>query len=155
MSDVRQRLKLITFFTHVAALAFFVSMAWSGTCMRSTGQGFHAAMRFCLVLVPLDPKITIPFQVLYTLVEVLLHVSVVEEADFWVQLGSFSSAQIFILVETIASAVFIDMGLRGRIYAQLDTADAESLLGSFRRVLRGGCKTRSGRCHEHRETGRT
>ena len=29
--------------------------------------------------------------------------------------------------------------LRGRIEAQLDTADAESLLGSFRRLLRGVC----------------
>ena len=101
-------------------------------------QGFHSAVRFCLVLALLDPKITIPFQVLYTLVEVLLHVCVMEDGDFWVQLGSFSSGQLFILVETIASSVFIDMGLRGRIYAQLDTADAESLLGSFRRLLQGG-----------------
>eukprot|EP00913_Durusdinium_trenchii_P025032 g23497.t1 len=31
------------------------------------------------------------------------------------------------------------MGLRGLIYARLDTADAESLLSSFRRVLRGVC----------------
>ena len=31
------------------------------------------------------------------------------------------------------------MALRGRIYAKLDTADAESLVSSFRRVLRGAC----------------
>lgn len=100
-------------------------------------QGFHSALRFCLVLAHLDPKITIPFQVLYTLVEVFLHVWVIE-GDILVQLTSFASGQLFILVETIASSIFIDLGLRGRFYAQLDTADAESLLSSFRRVLRGG-----------------
>eukprot|EP00913_Durusdinium_trenchii_P035658 g33367.t2 len=100
--------------------------------------GFHSALRFCLVLAHLDPKITIPFQVLYTLVEVFLHVWVIE-GDILVQLTSFASGQLFILVETIASSIFIDLGLRGRFYAQLDTADAESLLSSFRRVLRGVC----------------
>ena len=128
----------LTYFCHLLALAAFVSTAYSGAKQRSTTQGFHSAVRFCLVLAFLDPKITIPFQVLYSLVEVLLHVCVMEEGDFWVQLGSFSSGQVHILVATIASSMFIDMGLRGLIYARLDTADAESLLSSFRRVLRGG-----------------
>ncbi|CAK9058246.1 Uncharacterized protein SCF082_LOCUS31087 [Durusdinium trenchii] len=129
----------LTYFCHLLALAAFVSTAYSGAKQRSTTQGFHSAVRFCLVLAFLDPKITIPFQVLYSLVEVLLHVCVMEEGDFWVQLGSFSSGQVHILVATIASSMFIDMGLRGLIYARLDTADAESLLSSFRRVLRGVC----------------
>ena len=115
-----------------------VSTAWSDPWVRFTKQGIHSATRFCLVLVHLDPKMTIPFQVLYTVVEVFLHVCVTEEDDFWRQVVAFTFVQIFILVITIASSMFIDMGLRGRIYAQLDTADAESLLSSFRRVLRGG-----------------
>ncbi|CAK8996585.1 unnamed protein product [Durusdinium trenchii] len=128
-----------TYFCHFAALAAFISTAWSSAWVRSTMQGFHSAVRFCLVLVLLDPKITVPFQVLYTLVEVILHVCVMEEGDFWMQLASFSSGQLFVLVQTIASSIFIDLCLRGRIDAQLDTAEAESLLCGFRRVLRGVC----------------
>ncbi|CAK9057996.1 Reverse transcriptase domain-containing protein [Durusdinium trenchii] len=134
-----RQLKFIALFSHMSTLMCIVSTAWSDPWVRFTKQGIHSATRFCLVLVHLDPKMTIPFQVLYTVVEVFLHVCVTEEDDFWRQVVAFTFVQIFILVITIASSMFIDMGLRGRIYAQLDTADAESLLSSFRRVLRGVC----------------
>lgn len=39
----------------------------------------------------------------------------------------------------VASAIFIDVVLKGRIEALLDTADAESLVTSFRKMLRGVC----------------
>lgn len=39
----------------------------------------------------------------------------------------------------VASSVFMHVALRGRIRAVLDTADAESLVSSFRKVLRGVC----------------
>eukprot|EP00913_Durusdinium_trenchii_P034592 g32362.t1 len=47
--------------------------------------------------------------------------------------------QFFICALSIASSIFLDLVLRGRIDALLDTADAESLVSSFRRVLRGVC----------------
>ena len=48
-----------------------------------------------------------------------------------------------IQVECVAASVFTDLLLRQRLHAQLDTLDAETLLGSFRRVLRGAafCRT--------------
>ena len=44
------------------------------------------------------------------------------------------------LVEVVAFSLFIDSMLRGRISALFDTADAESLLSTFRRILRGVCE---------------
>lgn len=48
-------------------------------------------------------------------------------------------SQFFILVATVASSIFIDRLLRGRFDALLHTTDAECLVQSFRRVLRGLC----------------
>ncbi|CAK9058402.1 unnamed protein product [Durusdinium trenchii] len=48
-------------------------------------------------------------------------------------------SQLFIFVVSISSSLVFDLLLRGRIRARFHTADAESLVTSFRRVLRGVC----------------
>ena len=53
--------------------------------------------------------------------------------------GLLCFGEVFIFMVGVISSIFIDMVLRERIYAMLDTADAESLICGFRRVLRGLC----------------
>ncbi|CAK8997586.1 unnamed protein product [Durusdinium trenchii] len=133
-----QRIKIVNYWLHSVSTLGAVLPARAGSSFKfGLWQSFLTAMRFCLVLCCLDPQISIPFQVLYTAVGMLTYFFAFDESR--TELGPLFYTQVFVLIQTIAFSIIIDMALRGRIYAKLDTADAESLVSSFRRVLRGAC----------------
>lgn len=137
MVDLTPRwMKSLTTAMHILTLFFILTTGWSANALEcALFHGFQTAVRFCLVLAFLDPLVSIPFQVLYTIAESLVHCFVFEAST----VRFLCWSQGFVFVVSIASLIFLDLALRGRIEAQLDTADAESLLGSFRRLLRGVC----------------
>ena len=122
---------------HTLTLLILLVTASQNASSFTLQQGFVTACRFLLVLAFLDPRTSIPFQVLYTTAQVFVYLICVEEQGLELELLCFT--QLFVFVVATASSLFIDMALRGRIYAQLDSADAESLVSGFRRVLRGAC----------------
>ncbi|CAK9089789.1 Uncharacterized protein SCF082_LOCUS42362 [Durusdinium trenchii] len=135
-----QRLKFFSYLLHLLTLLVILGSGLSGIFQFALMQGFQTAIRFCLVLCFLDPSVSIPFQFLFTLVEILIHFYYFSQSqESGAQLCSVCWCQFFILVECVAASVFTDLLLRQRLHAQLDTLDAETLLGSFRRVLRGVC----------------
>ena len=68
-----QRLKCLSFCMHLMKILLIISSAHSETTFRfAVLQSIAAAMRFCPVIVFLDPWMSIPFQVLYTAMEMLL-----------------------------------------------------------------------------------
>ncbi|CAK8997541.1 unnamed protein product [Durusdinium trenchii] len=133
-----QRMTFVSCLLYSLGLLTVVLPARAGSSFKfSLWQSFVTAIRFCLVFCCLDPQISIPFQVLYTAVGMLAYFFAFDESR--TELGPLFYTQVFVLIQTIAYSIIIDMALRGRIYAKLDTADAESLVSSFRRVLRGAC----------------
>ncbi|CAK9056137.1 unnamed protein product [Durusdinium trenchii] len=133
-----QRLKLVAVLHHSAGLLLRIMTGISASPMKfAVMHGFNIAVRFMLVFTFLDPWVSIPFQVLYTLADVFEYVLLFEGTSE--QAGSLWYSQFFICLLSIAASILIDSVLRARIYALLDTADAESLVSSFRRVLRGVC----------------
>lgn len=69
--------------------------------------------------------------------EVLAYLLVFESASL--QLGLLCLGHCIFFGVCVSASIFIDTVLRTRIYALLDNADAESLVSSFARVLRGVC----------------
>ena len=133
-----QRLKFVTIVIHT--LHFFLILGSAGSeggFQFAVWQGFQWVLRFSLVVAFLDPCVSIPFQFLYTLGEISVYFVVFEPSR--VHLGSLFISQFFMIAINIASSVYFDLLLRRRIYALLDTADAESLVSSFRQMLRGVC----------------
>ncbi|CAK9056274.1 unnamed protein product [Durusdinium trenchii] len=134
----QKRLKMDCFAMHVLALIVFISTAtFASTFEFALLQGWQVAVRCWLVYTFLDPWISIPFQVLYTLTEVLAYLLVFESASL--QLGLLCLGHCIFFGVCVSASIFIDTVLRTRIYALLDNADAESLVSSFARVLRGVC----------------
>ena len=144
MAVTARALRLVTVFDHFLLL-IVVAGAASGEngeiyneqmlgmplgMLRSSG--LHVASRFCIIFCHIDPWVTIPFQVLYTTVEVALSVGV---ADF----NALCLSQILICMYAIICSYLVESMLRGRIYALMGSADAESLVSSFQRLLRGVC----------------
>ncbi|CAK9091757.1 unnamed protein product [Durusdinium trenchii] len=131
------KLQSLSYLMHTLTLLILLVTASQNASSFTLQQGFVTACRFLLVLAFLDPRTSIPFQVLYTTAQVFVYLICVEEQGLELELLCFT--QLFVFVVATASSLFIDMALRGRIYAQLDSADAESLVSGFRRVLRGAC----------------
>ncbi|CAK9022810.1 unnamed protein product [Durusdinium trenchii] len=131
-------MEVLSFVTHLLLIPVILSTCASASIFKfAVMQGLQVAMRFCPVVLFLDPWISIPFQVLYTATETSMYFFVFDRNTL--ELGPLCVSQFFILVSTVASSIFIDLLLRGRLYALFETADAESLVSSFRRVLRGAC----------------
>ena len=134
-----RQLKAATYSLHVACAVGILAAA--GSAGRESAhrfallQCFVITFRFCLVLAFLDPWVTIPFQVVYTTLELLIRFFVFSDPS--VEVMSVLCGQFFLLVIVTASSILMNVALRERIYALLDTADAESLVCSFRRMLRG------------------
>lgn len=118
-------------------ISYHISI-WSFPC-GEVMYGLNTSIRFLLVLTFLDPWVSIPFQFLYTAVDLFVYVFVLEGTSAGMQVGPLCFGPFFICLLSIAASILIDSVLRARIYALLDTADAESLVSSFRRVLRGVC----------------
>ena len=97
-------------------------------------QGFFTASRLALIGF-LQPKITIPFQILYTLAESMAYFYISSSND----MGAWCTWQGFALAEMVAVSLFIDITVRARIQAHLQAEDAETLVSSFRKLLRGVC----------------
>eukprot|EP00913_Durusdinium_trenchii_P011797 g11079.t1 len=139
-----QRLKLVAVLHHSAGLLLRIMTGISASPMKfAVMHGFNIAVRFMLVFTFLDPWVSIPFQVLYTLADVFEYVLLFEGTSE--QAGSLWYSQFFICLLSIAASILIDSVLRARIYALLDTADAESLVSSFRRLSGGGCAANASR----------
>ncbi|CAK9056259.1 unnamed protein product [Durusdinium trenchii] len=123
------------------AIRVVYNLSFRETRSRETWvmYGLNTSIRFLLVLTFLDPWVSIPFQFLYTAVDLFVYVFVLEGTSAGMQVGPLCFGPFFICLLSIAASILIDSVLRARIYALLDTADAESLVSSFRRVLRGVC----------------
>ena len=131
------RLKFFTFVQHVLLLILIIGSASAANTFEFVMmQIIQTTIRFIL-LSCLDPWISIPFQLLYSVADTTVYLFFFEESRvYWAPL---CCAQFYICVNSIACSLFMDVALRGRIYDLLDTADAESLVSGFRRVLRGVC----------------
>lgn len=132
------RLKYLGYLMHTALLVMILSAALAESCAKlAVSQSLHAISRVALVLTFLDPSISIPFQVLFTAAEIL--------ACFWAfdlstkEVIPFCLTQLFMSTFTAIFSLSIDSMLKGRICALLETADAESLVSSFQRMLHGVC----------------
>ncbi|CAK9001165.1 Uncharacterized protein SCF082_LOCUS6813 [Durusdinium trenchii] len=130
------RLKFFSYLLHLLTLLALLGTPWSESAFKfSLMQSFVTAVRFCLALCFLDPWVSIPFQALYTAADLLISASFFQvSGSEW---GALCWGKLFVLVESIAASVFVDLVFRAHIHAVLDSADAESLVGSFRRMLRG------------------
>ena len=132
------RLKFLAYFTHIIQFFLLAATAWSPTGFTfATFQLLGTVARLLQAFAFLNPRTTLFFEVLFSATEVFVHFCFFEEAN--AQFFSSCLCQILISILTVASSSLVDMAFRGRIYALLDATNAESLLSSFRRVLRGLC----------------
>ena len=128
-----ERLVRVAYVSHLMPFSLFVHM-WEGNQdVFHIQQGFFTASRLALIVF-LQPKITIPFQILYTLVESMAYFYISSN-----DMGAWCAWQGFALVEIVAASLFIDRTVRARIQAHLHAEDAETLVSSFRKLLRGVC----------------
>eukprot|EP00913_Durusdinium_trenchii_P009210 g8658.t1 len=138
LSVTPAQLKLITWFLHFLQLPLIASSICSATAFDfAVRQGLQTVSRFGLGILFLDPWVSIPFQLVHSAAEFAVHLSYFEMHR--VHMGLLLIAQFFTFAIHIACMAFIDVVLRQRINAQLETADAESLVSSFRRMLRSVC----------------
>ena len=132
------RLKFLAYFVHIIVFLLLTSTAWSPTGFAfASFQLLGTVARIMTAFGFLNPRITISFEVLYAATEVFVYLSFLGEAN--VQFLLACLGQLVILIMTVASSFLLNLALRGRIHALLDAANAESLVSSFRRVLRGLC----------------
>ena len=133
-----ERLKISSYVFHIGVLICLISTAWVDSSFKFwVMQNFLTAGRFALILALLEPRATVPFQILYSIVEILLYIFIF--ADSIPNLVMLCCSQLFLLVIAVASSLFIDLALRARVLALSNSADAESLVASFRRLLRAVC----------------
>ena len=133
-----QRLKFFTCALHVLLLILIICTAAAANTFEFVAmQILLTSFRLELIIGCLDPWVSIPFQLLYSMADTAVNLFMLEEYHiYWAPL---CGAQFWVLANSIACSLFMDVAFRGRIYDLLDTADAESLVSSFRRVLRGVC----------------
>ena len=134
-------LKALSYLLHLLALVGVMSTAIAVDAFQfSVMQHFLTAFQFSLMVVFLEPRISIPFQVLCTIAEVLIYLFLFDKSSEGrcFQLGFYCSCFQMLLV-MIASSLFIDLALRRGILALLEAANSESLVDSFRRLIRGLC----------------
>ena len=129
------RLKLVACFMHLIPVLLIsgVLLSKNHLLLSEMMRGFLAG-HFCLILIFLDPSISCPFQLLFAALDVYVAVVVSQH-----EVGEVCSNQLLILAETLGSSFFIDLTLKSRIEAQIRHKDSDSLVSSFRRMLRGVC----------------
>ena len=133
-----QRVKFLSCFIHALLFIVIISTPAAASIFEFVlMQSLQTSIRFLLVFICLNPWVSVPFQLLYSIADTTVYLLFFEESH--VHWALLCCAQICILVNIIVCSLLVDVALRGRIYALLDTADAESLVSSFRRVLRGVC----------------
>ena len=136
LSLTHRRMSSITYMAH---LCLFVPLLLPVFTTDEVGmqrrQGFVTAARFLLVGIFVNSNVTIPFQVLYTAAEILSYLSTTSDT----LVGPWCVWQVFALALMILASVFMDMTLMARIQAHAQVEDAETLVSSFRRLLRGVC----------------
>eukprot|EP00435_Cladocopium_sp_Y103_P043208 s764_g12.t1 len=128
--------KILMWFLHFLLLFFILANRYLQGIDLGSMQGFQVAVRFSFIFLFVCKEVTIPFQFVYTALDmwIFLRASTSSTA-----LGPVLFAQVFILGMTVATSIIWDWWVRSRIQAVFDTADAESLVSSFRRMLRGVC----------------
>ena len=133
------RLKLIACSQHVMLLLMILGSGLIASSFQwGILQGFHTSIRVALIWVFLDPWVSIPFQVLFTIAEILVCLCALDGLS--VEIVPVCLIQLFIFTVSSLSSLLIDSMLQGRISSLLETADAESLVSSFQRMLRGVCE---------------
>ena len=133
-----ERLKFFTCILHVLLLILIICTATAANTFAFVAmQTILISARFLLIIGCLDPWVSIPFQLLYSMADTAGCLFMFEESRvYWAPL---CCGQFWVLANSIACSLFMDVAFRGRICDLLNTADAESLVSSFRRVLRGVC----------------
>lgn len=134
-----ERMKSFCYSIHICSLVFMILNATYATDLVSFAamQPFLATGRIAQ-LGFLDKSVKIPFDILYALVDIGIFIVVFEVRDSTSISFMLMSELTFTLANIFASCV-LELWVRARVVATLQTADAESLVSSFRRMLRGVC----------------
>ena len=131
------RMKGFCYSMHIFVLFFQILAATASTDVISFAaiQPFLATARIAQ-LGFMDKSVKIPFDILSAAADVGIYIVLFEIHNstliFFILLSEFS----FTLANICASCV-LELWVRSRIKASLETADAEALVSSFRRMLRG------------------
>ena len=73
------RLKFFTYTGHITCLLLSIITGMSTSVLKFAAMhSFDTALRFVIVFIFLDPSVSIPFQLLYTTVDMLIYVFVLE-----------------------------------------------------------------------------
>ena len=133
-----KRLKFFAYFIQVAHFILTVTNIISESAFRfAVRQALCTCCRFSHLILFLDSAATIPFQVVFTVAEIGTYFLFFGKTG--VQWELLAVGQFVTLANHVVCGVFIDRVLRQRIKAMLEKGDAESLVSSFRRMLRGVC----------------
>ena len=131
------RMKIFCYSIHIFCLIFQILAATASPDVISFAaiQPFLATVRIGQ-LGFMDKSVKIPFDILSAAADVGIYIILFEVHNstliFFILLSAFS----FTLTNICASCV-LELWVRARIEASLETADAEALVSSFRRMLRG------------------
>ena len=132
------RMKMICYVVHVQGVFFAIVMSTvKDLVFFSSMQPFLATGRIAL-LGFVDKSVTIPFHILYSAVDVVAYIMILEQTT-WAFMCQILISHTSLTLASIWASCILDLWVKSRIEAQLETADAESLVSSFRRMLRGVC----------------
>ena len=133
-----KRLKILAYSMHILHSVMIVSFITSESAFHfAVRHGLGTVGRYVLQMIFLDPAVSIPFQIFFTALEIGTYFVFFGRTG--VQWELLAVAHFITLSSHVVCGVFIDRVLRQRIKAMLEKGDAESLVSSFRRMLRGVC----------------
>lgn len=134
----RERLKVSCYVIHISVLLLMLIATAAPDLMRFCSMQPFLATARVLLLGFVDRSVSIPFHIVYCAVEVCTYLIVLQDMTP-TSMASILLANVTFSLGNIFASCILDLWVRSRIEALLQTADAESLLSSFRRMLRGVC----------------
>ena len=140
MVDVTQkRMKVACYFIHIwtLLLSFFTSLGSTDVMSFCYNKPVTSTTRLIL-LGFLDKSVTIPFNLLHAALDIGTYFLVFQD-DVWPSFSSIVLSEISFTLCSISASFVLEIWVKSRIEALLDTADAETLVSSFQRMLRGVC----------------
>lgn len=133
-----RRMKIACYILHVFTLLLAVCTSLDSTDLMafSYNKSYMATTRLIL-LGFVDKSVTIPFNVLHAVVDIGMYFILFDDATVWTSLPSICISEMSFTLASISLSYALDIWVRSWIESLLETADAESLVSSFRRMLRG------------------
>lgn len=133
------RMKIACYLVHTCTLclAIFTNLSSTDLISFCANKPFLATTRLAL-LGFVDKSVTIPFNVLFAAVDIGTYF-IIFESSVWPSLDSIFLSEISFMMASISASCILEIWVKSRIEALLDTADADTLVSSFQRMLRGVC----------------